>query len=124
MFNDEIEEEELLCEGVLYWMAIENIKNLKTRANSGKDPEALKQYDEYIAENEKLDYNLREEEEKARGAIEELEDFQRAKADRNKEAVREIVYEYARGARERKARWRDEKIKEDNKKKQAWLQEE
>eukprot|EP00971_Amphidinium_carterae_P268730 5330920-Amphidinium_carterae.1 len=124
MFNDEIEEEELLCEGVLYWMTIDNIKNLKTRAQSGRDPEASKQYDEYLAENEKLDINMREEEEKSRGAIEELEDFQRAKQDRNKDAVREIIYEYARGARERKARVRDEKIKEDNKKKQAWLQEE
>eukprot|EP00971_Amphidinium_carterae_P189854 3768455-Amphidinium_carterae.1 len=93
------------------------------RARSGKDPEAKKQFDEYNDENEKLDLNMREEEEKARGAIEELQDFQRAKADRNSEAVQEIVYEYARGARQRKARWREEKVKEDNKKKQEWLKE-
>eukprot|EP00971_Amphidinium_carterae_P299618 5953006-Amphidinium_carterae.1 len=103
MFNDEIEEKELLHEGVLYWMTIDDIKNLKTRAHSGNDPEALEQYDKYIAENEKFDIHMREEE-AARGAIEELEDFQRAKVDKNKEAIQEIVYEYARGARERKAR--------------------
>eukprot|EP00971_Amphidinium_carterae_P246453 4894972-Amphidinium_carterae.1 len=123
MFNDEIDEEELLNEGVLYWMTIENIKNLKMRAQSGRDPEAMKQFDEYIAENEKFDLNMREEEEKARGAIEELEEFQQAKFDRNKEAVREIVYEYARGVREQKARWREGKIREDNEKKKAWLKE-
>eukprot|EP00971_Amphidinium_carterae_P067689 1340350-Amphidinium_carterae.1 len=67
---------------------------------------------------------MREEEEKTRGAIEELEDFQRAKADRNREAVKEIVYEYARGVQERKARWKDEKIKEEHKKTEAWLREE
>eukprot|EP00971_Amphidinium_carterae_P210778 4182622-Amphidinium_carterae.1 len=51
-FNDEIDEDELLNEGVLYWMTIENIKNLRTRAQSGKDPEAKKQFDEYIEEND------------------------------------------------------------------------
>eukprot|EP00971_Amphidinium_carterae_P287645 5710401-Amphidinium_carterae.1 len=73
-------------------MTIENIQNLRKRARSGKDPGARKQLDEYIEENDKFDLNMREEEEKARGAIEELEDFQRAKFDRNREAVQEIVY--------------------------------
>eukprot|EP00971_Amphidinium_carterae_P011563 227477-Amphidinium_carterae.1 len=73
-------------------MTIESIQNLRKRARSGKDPEARKQLDEYIEENDKFDLNMREEEEKARGAIEELEDFQRAKRDRNREAVQEIVY--------------------------------
>eukprot|EP00971_Amphidinium_carterae_P169956 3367593-Amphidinium_carterae.1 len=78
-------------------MTIEGIKNLRTKARSGRDPEAKKQLEEYIEENDKFDLNMREEEEKARGAIEELEDFQRAKQDRNREAIKEIVYEYARG---------------------------
>eukprot|EP00971_Amphidinium_carterae_P052808 1039939-Amphidinium_carterae.1 len=67
-------------------MTIENIKNLREKARSDKDPEAEKQYKEYIEENEKLDLNMREEEEKARGAIEELQDFIQAKADRNNDA--------------------------------------
>eukprot|EP00971_Amphidinium_carterae_P035431 697634-Amphidinium_carterae.1 len=78
-------------------MTIESIQNLRTRARSGKDPDARKQLDEYIEENEKLDFNMREEEEKDRGAIEEREDFQRAKQVRDSDAVQEIVYEYARG---------------------------
>eukprot|EP00971_Amphidinium_carterae_P148268 2938782-Amphidinium_carterae.1 len=67
-------------------MTIESIQDLRTRARSGKDPEARKQLDEYNEENMKFDLNMREEEEKARGAIEELEDFQRAKHDRNSDA--------------------------------------
>eukprot|EP00971_Amphidinium_carterae_P336533 6472949-Amphidinium_carterae.2 len=92
MFNDEIDDDEKLREGVLYWKTIESIKQLRERARSGKDPEAKKQLDEYIDENDKLDLDMREEEEKARGAIEDLPDFQQAKADRNSEAVQEIVY--------------------------------
>eukprot|EP00971_Amphidinium_carterae_P276336 5483614-Amphidinium_carterae.1 len=67
-------------------MTIENIKNLREKARSDKDPEAEKQYKEYVEENEKLDLNMREEEERARGAIEELQDFIQAKADRNNDA--------------------------------------
>eukprot|EP00971_Amphidinium_carterae_P078134 1545853-Amphidinium_carterae.1 len=79
-------------------MTIESIQNLRTRARSGKDPDARKQLDEYIEENEKFDLNMREEEEeKDKGAIEEREDFQRAKQVRDSDAVQEIVYEYARG---------------------------
>eukprot|EP00971_Amphidinium_carterae_P019776 389698-Amphidinium_carterae.1 len=78
-------------------MTIESIQNLRTKARSGKNPDAEKQLKEYIEDNEKLDLNLREEEEKDKGAIEEREDFKLAKHRRNSEAVQEIVYEYARG---------------------------
>eukprot|EP00971_Amphidinium_carterae_P288564 5729903-Amphidinium_carterae.1 len=78
-------------------MTIESIQNLRTKARSGKNPDARKQLDEYIEENVKLDLNMREEEEKDKGAIEEREDFQRAKHIRDQDAVQEIVYEYARG---------------------------
>eukprot|EP00971_Amphidinium_carterae_P275757 5471812-Amphidinium_carterae.1 len=97
MFNDEIDENELLHEGVLYWMTIESIQNLRKRARSGKNPDAEKQLKEHIEDNEKLDYNLREEEEREKGAIEEREDFKLAKHHKDSEAVQEIVYEYARG---------------------------
>eukprot|EP00971_Amphidinium_carterae_P215359 4274074-Amphidinium_carterae.1 len=67
-------------------MTIESIQNLRTKARSGKNPEAEKQLKEYVDDNEKLDYNLREEEEKDRGAIEEREDFRLAKHRRDSEA--------------------------------------
>eukprot|EP00971_Amphidinium_carterae_P233230 4629278-Amphidinium_carterae.1 len=77
-----------------------------------------------MAENEKLDLNFREEEEKNRGAIEERGDFKMAKQLRDIDAAQHIIYEYAQGVRERRAQWREEKIKEDDKKKQAWLAQE
>eukprot|EP00971_Amphidinium_carterae_P193421 3838167-Amphidinium_carterae.1 len=60
-----------------------------------------------------------EEEEKHKGAIEEREDFRQAQHRKDSEAVQEIVYEYAKGARDRKAQWRTERIKDDEKKKEA-----
>eukprot|EP00971_Amphidinium_carterae_P065692 1301945-Amphidinium_carterae.1 len=97
MFNDDIDPDELLNEGVLYWMTIESIQNLRKRARSGKDPEARKQMDDYMTANEKLDLNFREEEEKDKGAIEERGDFKIAKQLRDIDAAQHIVYEYARG---------------------------
>eukprot|EP00971_Amphidinium_carterae_P167236 3313704-Amphidinium_carterae.1 len=73
-------------------MTIENIKNLRTRAKSGKDPEAEKQLKEYIEDNEKLHFRMKDEEKKDKGAIEEREDFQRAKHRKDAEAAQEIVY--------------------------------
>eukprot|EP00971_Amphidinium_carterae_P043352 853267-Amphidinium_carterae.1 len=78
-------------------MTIESIQNLRTRSRSGKNPDAEKQLKEYIEENEKFDLNMREQEEKDRGAIEEREDFKLAKHRKVSDAVQEIVYEYARG---------------------------
>eukprot|EP00971_Amphidinium_carterae_P194157 3852667-Amphidinium_carterae.2 len=118
-YNDEIEPDELLHERVLYWMSMEDIKDLRTRAKSTKDPEAERQFNEYIDNNIKLDMKMREEQEKHKGAIEEREDFQQALEDRDSKAIQEIVYEYAKGARERKAQWRTEKLKDDEKKKEA-----
>eukprot|EP00971_Amphidinium_carterae_P039901 783174-Amphidinium_carterae.1 len=40
-------------------MTIESIKNLRTRARSGKNPEAEKQLEEYIEDNEKLDFKMK-----------------------------------------------------------------
>eukprot|EP00971_Amphidinium_carterae_P039959 784609-Amphidinium_carterae.1 len=42
-YNDEIGDDELLHEGVLYWMSMEDIKDLRERARSNKDPEAERQ---------------------------------------------------------------------------------
>eukprot|EP00971_Amphidinium_carterae_P233532 4634625-Amphidinium_carterae.1 len=122
-YNVEIDEDELLHEGVLYWMSMEDIKDLRERARSKKDPDAEKQFKEYIDNNIKLDMKMREENEKYKGAIEEREDFQQALEDRDSEAIQEIFYEYAKGARERKAQRRIERLKDDEKKKEAWLRE-
>eukprot|EP00971_Amphidinium_carterae_P241010 4784921-Amphidinium_carterae.1 len=87
---------------------MEDIKDLRTKAKSTKDPEAELLFNEYIDNNMKLDMKMREEHEKHKGAIEEREDFQQALEHRDSDAVQEIVYEYAKGVRERKAQWRTE----------------
>eukprot|EP00971_Amphidinium_carterae_P189249 3756687-Amphidinium_carterae.1 len=102
---------------------MEDIKDLRERARSTKDPEAELQYKEYLEHNHKLDLKLREEYEKYKGPIEEREDFQQALADKDAEAIQEIVYEYPKGVRERKAQWKRGKLKDDDKKKEAWLKE-
>eukprot|EP00971_Amphidinium_carterae_P279906 5556619-Amphidinium_carterae.1 len=66
---------------------------------------------------------MKEEYEKTKGLIEDREDFQQAFDDKDKNAIQEIVYEYAKGVRERKAQWKTEKLKDDDKKKEAWLKE-
>eukprot|EP00971_Amphidinium_carterae_P189570 3762867-Amphidinium_carterae.1 len=49
-FNDdhEIGETVSLHEGVLYWMSLDDIKDLEKRAYSTKDPEAQQQYKQYF----------------------------------------------------------------------------
>eukprot|EP00971_Amphidinium_carterae_P187955 3730634-Amphidinium_carterae.1 len=122
-YNDEMDPEVQLHEGVLYWMNLDDIKDLRERAKSEKDPEAELQYKEYLDNNHELDMKMRDEYEKTKGPIEEREDFQQALADKDAEAIQEIVYEYAKGARELKAQWKTEKLKDDEKKKEAWLKE-
>eukprot|EP00971_Amphidinium_carterae_P145933 2892425-Amphidinium_carterae.1 len=98
-YNDEndIGPEEQLHEAVLYWMSMEDIKDLRERARSKKDPEAELQYKQYFEHNQKLDLKLREEYKKYKGPIEDREDFQQALGDKETNAIREIVYEYAKG---------------------------
>eukprot|EP00971_Amphidinium_carterae_P319836 6357428-Amphidinium_carterae.1 len=61
-FHDEndIGEAQSLHEGVLYWMTLDDIKDLEKRAYSNEDPEALQQYRWYVEGNQKLDKDLRE----------------------------------------------------------------
>eukprot|EP00971_Amphidinium_carterae_P095475 1888874-Amphidinium_carterae.1 len=65
---------------------MEDIKDLRERARSKKDPEAEQQFNEYIDNNIKLDMKMREEHEKHKGAIEEREDFQQALENKDPEA--------------------------------------
>eukprot|EP00971_Amphidinium_carterae_P089536 1772097-Amphidinium_carterae.1 len=66
---------------------------------------------------------MKEEYEKYKGLIEEQKDFQQAREDKDKDVIREIVYEYAKGVRERKPQWKIGKLKENDKKKEACLKE-
>eukprot|EP00971_Amphidinium_carterae_P149628 2966532-Amphidinium_carterae.1 len=104
-------------------MSIEDIKDMRERARSKKDPEAEQQYKEYFEHNQKLDIKMREEYEKYKVPIENREDFQQALGEKDVNAIREIVYEYAKGVRDRKAQWKIGKLKENEKKKEAWLKE-
>eukprot|EP00971_Amphidinium_carterae_P322420 6408050-Amphidinium_carterae.1 len=118
-FNDDngINNALSLHEGVLYWMDLDDIKELEARARGGDDPEATQEYKRYLEENIKLDTMLRQDYEKEHGKLEDIEEYQQALADKQTDALREIVYEYAKDVRERKLAWRDARIIEENKKK-------
>eukprot|EP00971_Amphidinium_carterae_P217128 4310272-Amphidinium_carterae.1 len=71
----------------------------------------------------KLDTKLREEYEKNHGVLEDREDYQQALQDKDRDALREIIYDYASKVRERKLHWRKQKLIENDKKKEAWKKE-
>eukprot|EP00971_Amphidinium_carterae_P296855 5897317-Amphidinium_carterae.1 len=124
--ENDINSVQALHEGVLYWMNKDEIKNMETRVSralSKDDPEAEKQYKWYLEENRKLEKNLREEYEKYHGAFEDGEDYQQALQDKDREAIKSIIFEYAAGVRERKLQWREYKIIENDKQKEAWKKE-
>eukprot|EP00971_Amphidinium_carterae_P303112 6022934-Amphidinium_carterae.1 len=56
--------------------------------------------------------------ESANGKIEDTEEFKIALSNRDDASLRPIIYEYARDIREHKARWREMKIAEDNKRRE------
>eukprot|EP00971_Amphidinium_carterae_P093133 1843567-Amphidinium_carterae.1 len=76
-------------------MNLNDIKNLEQRAFSNEDPEALQQYKWYLGNNRKLDRELREEYEKNHGLLEDREDYQQALQGKDRDALREIIYDYA-----------------------------
>eukprot|EP00971_Amphidinium_carterae_P141660 2806503-Amphidinium_carterae.2 len=96
-FHDEndIGEALSLHEGVLYWRTLEDIKNMEQRSYSNEDPEALREYKWYIEQNEKLDKDLREEYEKYNGAIGDREEYAEALQNKDRDALRNIIFEYA-----------------------------
>eukprot|EP00971_Amphidinium_carterae_P222388 4413952-Amphidinium_carterae.1 len=104
-------------------MNLDDIKNLEQRAYSTEDPEALQQYKQYVEHNMKLDTKLREEYEKTHGLLEDREDYQQALQDKDRDALRAIIYHYAAKVRERKLQWRKQKLIENDKKKEAWKKE-
>eukprot|EP00971_Amphidinium_carterae_P262788 5213131-Amphidinium_carterae.1 len=53
--ENDIGEAQSLHEGVLYWMNLDDIKDLERRALSNEDPEALQEYKWYLDGNRKLD---------------------------------------------------------------------
>eukprot|EP00971_Amphidinium_carterae_P093132 1843566-Amphidinium_carterae.1 len=104
-------------------MNLNDIKNLEQRALSNEDPEALQEYRWYLEGNQKLDKDLREEYEQYHGVLEDREDYQQALQDKDREAIRATIYEYATKVRERKLFWKKQKLIENDKKKEAWKRE-
>eukprot|EP00971_Amphidinium_carterae_P272151 5401363-Amphidinium_carterae.1 len=76
-------------------MSLDDIKDLEQRAYSTKDPDALQRYKQYLEHNRKLDTKLRDEYEKNHGLLEDREDYQQALQDKDREALRDIIYDYA-----------------------------
>eukprot|EP00971_Amphidinium_carterae_P068663 1359683-Amphidinium_carterae.1 len=112
-----------LHEGVLHWMELDDIKELEVRAKSDDDPEAARYYERHVDENRKLETILRQDYESSNGKLEDIEEFQQALTDKNKEVLQEISYQYASDIRERKLAWREARIIEENKKKLKYRQE-
>eukprot|EP00971_Amphidinium_carterae_P141661 2806504-Amphidinium_carterae.1 len=96
-FHDEndIGEAVSLHEGVLYWRTLEDIKTLEQRAYSNDDPEAAQEYRWYLDANEKLDKDLREEYERNHGKLKDREDYQQTLQDKDRDALRNIIFENA-----------------------------
>eukprot|EP00971_Amphidinium_carterae_P217160 4311058-Amphidinium_carterae.1 len=123
--ENDISEVRSLHEGVLYseyWMSLDDIKDLERRAYSNEEP-ALQEYKWYLEGNRKLERDLREEYEKYHGVLEDGDDYQQALQDKDRQALKTIIYEYAAKVRERKLLWRKQKIAENDKKKEAWKKE-
>eukprot|EP00971_Amphidinium_carterae_P304228 6045588-Amphidinium_carterae.1 len=62
-----------------------------------------------MEENKKLEKNLREEYDQHYGAFEDRDDYKKALAEKNSDAIKDIIFEYAEKIRERKLQWRDYK---------------
>eukprot|EP00971_Amphidinium_carterae_P000550 11084-Amphidinium_carterae.1 len=101
----------------------DDIKKLETKARSKEDPEAEKKYNFYLEEDRKLEKNMREEYEKEHGLFEDAEEYQKALEDKDSDAIKRIIFEYAAGVRERKLQWIEYKIIEQNQQKEAWKKE-
>eukprot|EP00971_Amphidinium_carterae_P092629 1834548-Amphidinium_carterae.1 len=102
-----------LHEGVLHWMELEDIKELEVRARG--DPEATREYERYLDENRKLEIILRQDYESSNRRLENIEEFQQALAEKNKEVLRDIIYQYASDIRERKLQTSMERRKDHSK---------
>eukprot|EP00971_Amphidinium_carterae_P014078 277254-Amphidinium_carterae.1 len=118
-FHDEnlISNVQSLHEGVLYWWDEDDIKNLERRAKGDSDPEATSEYARYLEENNQLETNLRQDYESANGRLEDVEEYKQALLDKDSEAMKTIIYQYAKDIRERKLAWNDQKIIDENKRK-------
>eukprot|EP00971_Amphidinium_carterae_P343686 6483606-Amphidinium_carterae.2 len=100
-----------------------NDEELITKAHELHEGEAEKEYENYNTEEARLEMTIQHNYEAANGKIEDTEEFKRALRNRDDASLRPIIYEYARDIRERKARWREMKIMEDNKRKEEYKKE-
>eukprot|EP00971_Amphidinium_carterae_P064901 1286123-Amphidinium_carterae.1 len=67
-----------------------------------------------------LDTKLRQDYEHEHGKLEDIEEYQQALLDKDSEGLKAIIYQYAkdiREIRERKLAWKEQKIIEENKRK-------
>eukprot|EP00971_Amphidinium_carterae_P267763 5311910-Amphidinium_carterae.1 len=84
---------------------------------TSKRREAKRDYEMYRSEQATLVNTLQQDYESANGRIEDVDEFKTAWEAKDEDTICTIVYHYASDIRERKARWREAKIIEDNKKK-------
>eukprot|EP00971_Amphidinium_carterae_P022735 448253-Amphidinium_carterae.1 len=112
-----------LHEGVLFWMELNDIKDLEARAKGDGDPEATREYARYLDENNHLDTKLRQDYANTHGKLEDIEEYQQALLDKDTEGLLEIIYQYAKDITRRKLAWRDQRIIEENKKKDKYRRE-
>eukprot|EP00971_Amphidinium_carterae_P204632 4060946-Amphidinium_carterae.1 len=85
-----------LHEGVLFWMELDDIKDLEERAKGDSDPEATRDYARYLDENNHLDTKLRRDYKIEHGKLEDIEEYQQAILDKDPEGLKVIIYQYAR----------------------------
>eukprot|EP00971_Amphidinium_carterae_P072583 1435533-Amphidinium_carterae.1 len=108
-----------LHEGVLYWMDKKDIEDLMAQARRG-EKDAEKRMENYYTDMKRLEITLRLEYEENNGKIEEKEEFITALETKDDKTLKPMLYQYAKDLRDRRARWRDGKIDEENKKKDEY----
>eukprot|EP00971_Amphidinium_carterae_P197684 3923518-Amphidinium_carterae.2 len=105
-----------LHEGVLYWMKKKDIDDLMAQARRGdKDPG--ERMENYYTDMKRLEITLRLEYEENNGKIDEREEFIKPLEDKDDKTLKPMLYQYAKDLRDRRTRWREGKIDEDNRKK-------
>eukprot|EP00971_Amphidinium_carterae_P106241 2104097-Amphidinium_carterae.1 len=98
-------------------MELDDIKELEARSRGDDDSEAKAEYTRHLDENHRLDISLRQDYESANGRLEDIEEYQQALSDKDSDRLRDIIYQYAADIRERKLAWREQRIIEENKRK-------
>eukprot|EP00971_Amphidinium_carterae_P305616 6073365-Amphidinium_carterae.1 len=67
--------------------------------------------------------NLRQDYESENGKLEDVEEYKQALQDKDTEALKAIIYQYAKDIRERQLAWKDQKIIDEKKRKDKYRRE-